>query len=249
MFGCKRRREWKGNLGIRRSRHHCFPSAFFLFNILHLYRGICIQIEIYLSTWHLILNLPLFCLGSESRSLVLIAYVTCCLVGVKRRHRFVSGFQGCAFLILASAHLLPMRILARIIPVTEISCRSGAHTVNFTRFPLLAQRVYTTRPALFATYSIGRRKSSSMASESLNSSQTDVRDHDNRGSTSQSRDRLPHAAGAAAGAKAASPAFFPLGYREGFSQWVCGLPEQLLLKRFTKTPFHLLVGSSTCGGG
>jgi len=142
-----------------------------------------------------------------------------------------------------------MRIVARIIPVTEITCRPGARTVNFTRFPLLAQRVYTTRPALFATYSIGRRKSSSMASESLNSSQTDVRDHGDRGSPSQSRERLPHAAGAAAGAKAASPAFFPLGYREGFSQWVCGLPEQPLLKRFTKMPFKFLVGSSTCGGG
>lgn len=198
----------------------------FPFCILHIDRDICIQIEIYLSTWLLILILTLFCLGSGSRFLERIAYLTCCLVGVKRRHRFVSGFQGCAFFFLVSSRLLPMRIVAHIISVTENTCRSGARTVNFRRFPLLAQRFYTTYPALFATSSIGRRKSSSMASESLNSSQTDVRDHSSRGSPSQSHERLPHAAAVAAGGKAASPAFFPLGYREGFSQWVCGLPEQ-----------------------
>ncbi|KAJ5897453.1 cardiolipin-specific deacylase [Penicillium tannophilum] len=146
-----------------------------------------------------------------------------------------------------------MRIVAHIISVTENTCRSGARTVNFRRFPLLAQRFYTTYPALFATSSIGRRKSSSMASESLNSSQTDVRDHSSRGSPSQSHERLPHAAAVAAGGKAASPAFFPLGYREGFSQWWARLPaaaaEHKVLSYLPylhrQPPTHLQTGNTS----
>jgi cardiolipin-specific phospholipase len=60
-----------------------------------------------------------------------------------------------------------------------------------------------------------------MASESLNSSQEDVRGHHER-SDETSRNgssRTPYATQAAAGA-AAARAFFPLGYREGFNQWV-----------------------------
>lgn len=36
----------------------------------------------------------------------------------------------------------------------------------------------------------------------------------------QGQEGTPYAARAAAGAAAASTSFFPLGYREGFSQWV-----------------------------
>jgi cardiolipin-specific phospholipase len=36
----------------------------------------------------------------------------------------------------------------------------------------------------------------------------------------QGQEGTPYAARAAAGAAAASNSFFPLGYREGFSQWV-----------------------------
>lgn len=52
-----------------------------------------------------------------------------------------------------------------------------------------------------------------MASESLDSSDGDVRGRGRRDST-------PYAARGASG-PAARPAWFPLGYREGFSQWVC----------------------------
>ncbi|KAJ5654474.1 cardiolipin-specific deacylase [Penicillium lividum] len=57
--------------------------------------------------------------------------------------------------------------------------------------------------------------------ESLKSSDTDV---SGRVSPSQSHEGIPNAAGAAASGKAPSPAFFPLGYREGFSQWWARLP-------------------------
>ena len=73
---------------------------------------------------------------------------------------------------------------------------------------------------VFATLPWGHRHST-MASESLNSSQEDVRRHQQH-SDGNSRDgssRTPYATRAAAGA-AAARAFFPLGYREGFNQWV-----------------------------
>lgn len=58
-----------------------------------------------------------------------------------------------------------------------------------------------------------------MASENLNPSDSDARENEQRRSGSHSREGTPYAARAAAGAAAAS-SFFPLGYREGFSQWV-----------------------------
>ncbi|KAJ6119420.1 cardiolipin-specific deacylase [Penicillium sp. IBT 18751x] len=61
-----------------------------------------------------------------------------------------------------------------------------------------------------------------MASESLNSSESDQEHHQRRSNT-QGREGTPYAARAAAGAAAAS-SFFPLGYREGFSQWWARLP-------------------------
>ncbi|KAJ5934326.1 cardiolipin-specific deacylase [Penicillium verhagenii] len=142
-----------------------------------------------------------------------------------------------------------MRTLTPIIP-TEITCRPGTRTANLIRF-LLTQRLYTTRPPLFATYSLGRRKSSTMASESLKSSETEG--HGSRLSSSQSRERTPHAAGAAAGPNAPSPAFFPLGYREGFSQWWARLPaaaaEHKVLSYLPylhhQPPTHLQTGNTS----
>jgi cardiolipin-specific phospholipase len=60
-----------------------------------------------------------------------------------------------------------------------------------------------------------------MASESLNSSHEDVHGRHQRPveNSPERISRTPYAAQAAAGA-AAARAFFPLGYREGFSQWV-----------------------------
>ncbi|KAJ5713830.1 cardiolipin-specific deacylase [Penicillium malachiteum] len=147
-----------------------------------------------------------------------------------------------------------MRIVARILPVTGNICLSGSHKVTFTRLaPLLArQRAYTQRFVLFATYSTGRRKSSSMASESLKSSDGDVREHGNRSSSQQGREGTPYAAGAAAGARAAN-AFFPLGYREGFSQWWARLPaaaaEHKVLSYLPylghQVPTHLQTGNTS----
>ncbi|KAJ5929110.1 cardiolipin-specific deacylase [Penicillium verhagenii] len=90
-----------------------------------------------------------------------------------------------------------------------------------------------------------------MASESLKSSETDV--HGSRLSSSRSRERTPHAAGAAAGPNAPSPAFFPLGYREGFSQWWARLPaaaaEHKVLSYLPylhhQPPTHLQTGNTS----
>lgn len=74
--------------------------------------------------------------------------------------------------------------------------------------------------AVFATLPRGHRLSS-MASESLNSSHENVHGRDQHlgESNIERTPGTPYAAQAAAGA-AAARAFFPLGYREGFSQWV-----------------------------
>ncbi|KAJ5157180.1 cardiolipin-specific deacylase [Penicillium canariense] len=63
-----------------------------------------------------------------------------------------------------------------------------------------------------------------MTSESLNSSQEDIREHAQRRTRMQGQEGTPYAARVAAGAAAASSSFFPLGYREGFSQWWARLP-------------------------
>ncbi|KAJ5446445.1 hypothetical protein N7491_002527 [Penicillium cf. griseofulvum] len=64
-----------------------------------------------------------------------------------------------------------------------------------------------------------------MASESLNSSQEDIHGRHQRvgGNNTERISGTPYAAQAAAGA-AAARAFFPLGYREGFSQWWARIP-------------------------
>ena len=107
---------------------------------------------------------------------------------------------------------------------TGIIRRLGSRTVNTASgFYSARHWAYTLRPVPFATYS-RRRHQSSMASESLNSSESDVRNQGNRRSSSQTREGTPYAARAAAGAAVAN-SFFPLGYREGFSQWVCYFPK------------------------
>jgi hypothetical protein len=73
--------------------------------------------------------------------------------------------------------------------------------------------------APLATYTQKCRLASTMASESLNTAEREAREHSNRSSSSEDRTGTPYAARAAAGAAAAN-SFFPLGYREGFSQWV-----------------------------
>ncbi|KAJ5791690.1 uncharacterized protein N7518_008701 [Penicillium psychrosexuale] len=78
--------------------------------------------------------------------------------------------------------------------------------------------------AVFATLPRGHRLSS-MASESLNSSHENVHGRDQQPGESniERTPGTPYAAQAAAGA-AAARAFFPLGYREGFSQWWARIP-------------------------
>jgi hypothetical protein len=88
-------------------------------------------------------------------------------------------------------------------------------------FPSSApQRQAKLRSAVFATLP-RRQRLSSMASESLNSSHEDVHGRHQRPveNNPERISRSPYATQAATGA-AAARAFFPLGYREGFSQWV-----------------------------
>lgn len=77
-----------------------------------------------------------------------------------------------------------------------------------------------SRSVVFATLP-RRQRLASMASESLNSSHEDVhRRHQRPGeNNTEGISGSPYANQAAAGA-AAARTLFPLGYREGFSQWV-----------------------------
>lgn len=87
-------------------------------------------------------------------------------------------------------------------------------------FPFsVPQRQAKPRSVVFATLP-RRQLLSSMASESLNSSHEDVHGrHQRPGENNPERTSgSPHATQAAGAA--AARAFFPLGYREGFSQWV-----------------------------
>lgn len=89
------------------------------------------------------------------------------------------------------------------------------------RLPLLTLQARQTssvdsplrHSASFASFGpvLSLRQISSMASESLDSSESHAHDHGRRDST-------PYAA---RGGLAAGSGWFPLGYREGFSQWVC----------------------------
>ncbi|KAJ5861008.1 uncharacterized protein N7529_008318 [Penicillium soppii] len=101
--------------------------------------------------------------------------------------------------------------------------RTGSRSKTLSPF---STANYWVRPRFDVVATLTRRcRHSSMASESLNSSQEDVRGHHER-SDETSRNgssRTPYATQAAAGA-AAARAFFPLGYREGFNQWWARLP-------------------------
>ncbi|CAG7923688.1 unnamed protein product [Penicillium olsonii] len=91
-----------------------------------------------------------------------------------------------------------------------------------------------------------------MASESLNSSREDVRGQRSERNSSDSSQGTPYAASAAAGA-AAARAMFPLGYREGFSQWWARMPaaaaEHKVLSYLPylhhHAPTHLQTGNTT----
>ncbi|KAJ5106479.1 cardiolipin-specific deacylase [Penicillium angulare] len=91
-----------------------------------------------------------------------------------------------------------------------------------------------------------------MASESLNQSEADVRGQNHRGPPPNRPEGTPYAARAAAGAKAAS-AFFPLGYKEGFSQWWARIPaaaaEHKVLSYLPylgqQVPTHLQTGTTS----
>lgn len=109
-----------------------------------------------------------------------------------------------------------------LLPVAETVCHSASLTPRYSTCLILSSAnprlwVYPTHTPL-ATH-FGVRPSSSMTSESFNSSQEDVREHHQHRPNAQTVEGTPYAARAAAGA-AAARSFFPLGYREGFSQWV-----------------------------
>lgn len=111
--------------------------------------------------------------------------------------------------------------------LTETSCLPNLRVAgsSLRLIPPFSVSYYRAQPRLvvFATVPLGHRHSS-MASESLNSSQEDVHGREQRSQRSQRTSTppppgVPYATQAAAGA-AAARALFPLGYREGFSQWV-----------------------------
>ncbi|KAJ5601297.1 hypothetical protein N7510_010831 [Penicillium lagena] len=118
-----------------------------------------------------------------------------------------------------------MGVVARYLLPTESTCHLGLRTPRLPSCFAISPTISTIssfRRACsvpFATLPARPRHSSSMASESFNSSQEDVRERREQGSMAQPREGTPYAARAAAGA-AAAPSFFPMGYREGFSQWV-----------------------------
>jgi hypothetical protein len=116
-----------------------------------------------------------------------------------------------------------MSVASQLLPATETICQFGSRPNNPLRSIVLPFSRGWANPAhlvAFATYSLGRRQYSSMTSESLNPSQEESREHRRHASPMQGQEGTPYAARAAAGAAAASNSFFPLGYREGFSQWV-----------------------------
>ncbi|KAL4922722.1 Alpha/Beta hydrolase protein [Aspergillus aurantiobrunneus] len=90
-----------------------------------------------------------------------------------------------------------------------------------------------------------------MASESLNSSQSGLQD---RNQQSSAADNVPHAARGAA-ATPTPMAWFPLGYREGFSQWWSSIPaaaaEHKVLSYLPylqhQPPTHLQTGKTANG--
>lgn len=115
-----------------------------------------------------------------------------------------------------------MSVVSPLLTATEPLCQFGSVSANTVRsiiYPVSRSWVNPAHPAAFAT-SIGHRQFSSMASESLNSTQEESHEHTRHRSPMQGQEGMPYAARAAAGAAAASNSFFPLGYREGFHQWV-----------------------------
>lgn len=138
-----------------------------------------------------------------------------------------------------------MNFASQTLLLTRSISPSGSRTGNISRLvsPLVSRLwAHTPRPVLFATDTSRRRQSSTMASESLNSSESDAREHRQHRNSTEGREGTPYAARAAAGAAAAN-SFFPLGYREGFSQWVSRLEHAPIRFLLIESP----VGSSPCG--
>lgn len=137
-------------------------------------------------------------------------------VGVKRR--FLSSVHFCPF-IASKTRTLPMSTTARLLPATGNICCSGFRASSASlriKPPVQRWGPTSTRFVRFATRST-RRQASSMASESYNSSDSDARNQSGR--NSPTGENAPYAARAKAGSSV-SNSFFPMGYREGFSQWV-----------------------------
>lgn len=108
--------------------------------------------------------------------------------------------------------------------LAETLCLTNLQTADIASrlaFPFsVPRRQAKLRSVVFATLP-RRQRLSSMASESLNSSHEDIHGRHQR-PVENNPERIsgsPYATQAATGA-AAARAFFPLGYREGFSQWV-----------------------------
>lgn len=139
----------------------------------------------------------------------------------------LSGLSGVAELSPAYFNRnnpLGMSLVLQHLSGRETICQSGYCAATFVRSrcqPASRYRDNSPRLIPFATYTPGPRNSSSMASESLNQSDADMHQHHQQHSSAAlHREGTPYAARAAAGAAAATTTYFPLGYREGFSQWV-----------------------------
>jgi len=130
----------------------------------------------------------------------------------------LSGLSHAAWLRVLNAQ--SMGLVSQNLPLTRSIGPSSSRIVNISRLillPVSRHWAHTPCPVHLAIYTFCRR-SSTMASESWNSSESD-RENGQRRDSMHVREGTPYATRAAAGATAAS-SFFPLGYREGFSQWV-----------------------------
>lgn len=151
--------------------------------------------------------------------------------------RLPTASHGFGDKIVSGPHLLkpaqlPMGLVALHLLPTESTCHLGVRTPKLPWCFAISPTISTFSSfrricsVPFATLPARLRHSSSMASESINSSQEDVRERREQRSMAQAREGTPYAARAAAGA-AAAPSFFPMGYREGFSQWVILPPNHI----------------------
>ena len=100
-----------------------------------------------------------------------------------------------------------------LLPCYSTHLRDKVPAARLLSLPIHAPRL---RAPSTPNIVVSRRLTSSMASESLNSSRGELQDQNQQ---SSSANTIPHAARGAA-ATPSPMAWFPLGYKEGFSQWV-----------------------------